>query len=222
MRNTNSLYRGRGEPGTASDKQKDPKKKKNKPHKYRHHTRGQRGRETGRRATTEGRGGGGEDHEGFWPGARLKVLCGDLWGTSLRATSGRSSTIVLQREAISPRLIRTASRPPSVITVRLRQVLSGVLLFEADVAEPFEHAQFFEDLLRGQRRHEREEFPPAAVRGELQETQEFRVRALHAISAEGVGQGKGRQEGHLLAREFRHVTHRAASAWACTEISMHL
>jgi hypothetical protein len=48
--------------------------------------------------------------------------------------------------------------------------LSGVLFFEADVAEPFEHAQFFEDLLRDQRRHEREEFPPAAVRGELQET----------------------------------------------------
>jgi hypothetical protein len=116
-RNTNKLYRGRGEPGTASDKQKDPKKK-NKPHKYRDHTRGQRGRETGRRATTEGRGGAGEDHEGFWPGSRLKVLCGDLWGTSLRATSGRSSTIVLQREAISPRLIRTASRPPSVILAR--------------------------------------------------------------------------------------------------------
>jgi hypothetical protein len=96
--------------------------------------------------------------------------------------------------------------PLEVATVRLRQVLSGVLLFKADVAEPFEHAQFFEDLLRGQRRHEREEFRPAAVRGELQETQKFRVRVLHAISAEGVGQGKGRQEGRLLARELRHVT----------------
>ena len=30
-RNTNKLYRGRGEPGTATDKQKDPKQK-NKPH----------------------------------------------------------------------------------------------------------------------------------------------------------------------------------------------
>jgi hypothetical protein len=45
------------------------------------------------------------------------------------------------------------------------------------VAEPFfEHAQYFEDLLRGRRRHERKEFRPAAVRGALQKAQEFRVR----------------------------------------------
>src|SRR5918993_2207100 len=79
MRNTNRWHRGRGKPGTASNKQEDLKKK-NKPHKYRDHAQGQRGRETGRRATTEERGGGGEDHEGSWPGSRLKVLCGDLWG----------------------------------------------------------------------------------------------------------------------------------------------